>query len=49
MWPDFDAPDLEAAVRQFHRRQRRFGAILPAADSPPIAAVSANGTHAWLD
>ena len=43
MWPDFDAPDLEAAVRQFHARQRRFGAI------PQMAAVPATSTHAWLD
>jgi undecaprenyl diphosphate synthase len=43
MWPDFDAPDLEAAVRQFHARQRRFGAL------PAMAAVSAATTHAWLD
>jgi len=43
MWPDFGASDLEAAVRQFHSRQRRFGAI------PPLAAVSASSTHAWLD
>jgi undecaprenyl diphosphate synthase len=42
MWPDFDAPDLDAAVRQFHARQRRFGAI------PPMAAFSA-ATQAWLD
>jgi undecaprenyl diphosphate synthase len=42
MWPDFDAPDLDAAVRQFHARQRRFGGI------PPIAALSA-ATQAWLD
>jgi undecaprenyl diphosphate synthase len=45
MWPDFDAPDLEAAVRQFHARQRRFGAI------PAMAAAAATATasHAWLD
>ena len=43
MWPDFDAPDLEAAVRQFHSRQRRFGAI------PSMAAVSTAATPAWLD
>jgi undecaprenyl diphosphate synthase len=42
MWPDFAASDLEAAVRQFHSRQRRFGAI------PTLAAVS-NATPAWLD
>ena len=27
MWPDFDDGDLEAAVRTFHGRQRRFGAV----------------------
>src|ERR1700688_640436 len=27
MWPDFDALDLEAAIRQFHARQRRFGGV----------------------
>jgi len=43
MWPDFGASDLEAAVRQFHARQRRFGAI------PLIAAVPATASHAWLD
>ena len=43
MWPDFDASDLEAAVRQFHARQRRFGAI------PPLESVSTTGAHAWLD
>ncbi len=27
MWPDFAAEDLAAAVREFHGRQRRFGAV----------------------
>jgi undecaprenyl pyrophosphate synthase len=27
MWPDFDATDLEAAVDEFHSRERRFGAV----------------------
>ena len=27
MWPDFDASDLEAAVHEFHSRERRFGAV----------------------
>jgi len=27
MWPDFDAADLEAAVREFRSRHRRFGRI----------------------
>ena len=25
LWPDFDKPDLEAAVAEFQRRERRFG------------------------
>ena len=43
MWPDFDASDLEAAVRQFHSRQRRFGAL------PPLPEVTPTGAQAWLD
>ena len=31
MWPDFEARDLEEAVREFHRRERRFGRVLEAA------------------
>ena len=27
MWPDFDAADLEAALRDFRSRQRRFGQV----------------------
>jgi undecaprenyl diphosphate synthase len=27
MWPDFDAVDLDAALKEFARRERRFGAI----------------------
>jgi undecaprenyl diphosphate synthase len=27
MWPDFTAADLEAALQDYHRRQRRFGAV----------------------
>jgi undecaprenyl diphosphate synthase len=27
MWPDFGAEDLEAAIREFRGRQRRFGAV----------------------
>ncbi len=27
MWPEFDAADLEAAVREFHARDRRFGRV----------------------
>jgi undecaprenyl pyrophosphate synthase len=31
MWPDFDAADLESAVKEFHSRQRRFGRVPEAA------------------
>ncbi|MBI4543671.1 MAG: di-trans,poly-cis-decaprenylcistransferase [Gemmatimonadetes bacterium] len=31
LWPDFGASELEVAVREFHRRERRFGAIPEAA------------------
>jgi undecaprenyl diphosphate synthase len=27
MWPDFTAADLAEAVREFHRRERRFGTV----------------------
>lgn len=34
MWPDFDAGDLADAVREFHRRERRFGSLPLAAATP---------------
>jgi undecaprenyl diphosphate synthase len=37
MWPEFDANDLRDAVREFRRRDRRFGGIL-APDPIPAAA-----------
>ena len=40
MWPDFGEADLAAAVREFHGRNRRFGAI-----PPPLA----HRQEAWLD
>ena len=40
MWPDFGASDLSAAVREFHARDRRFGAV-----PPPLARRE----EAWLD
>ena len=33
MWPEFTAADLEAAVSQFHNRERRFGGV-------PVAPVA---------
>jgi undecaprenyl diphosphate synthase len=40
MWPDFGPQDLAAAVREFHGRERRFGAVPPA---------PARLREAWLD
>ncbi len=40
MWPDFGAEDLRAAIRDFHGRERRFGAV-----TPPAAPLR----EAWLD
>ena len=37
MWPDFAAQDLEAALREFHSRNRRFGGLPDA--SLPVAAA----------
>jgi undecaprenyl diphosphate synthase len=31
LWPDFDAADLEAAIEEFRRRDRRFGRIVAVA------------------
>jgi undecaprenyl diphosphate synthase len=33
LWPDFGPDDLAAAVKEFHRRERRFGALPEAAAS----------------
>ena len=35
MWPDFGAIDLDAALGEFRRRERRFGAVPAAAASRP--------------
>jgi undecaprenyl diphosphate synthase len=43
MWPDFGATDLDHAVREFRRRERRFGGVpaegTHAAPSPPGGAL----------
>jgi undecaprenyl diphosphate synthase len=40
MWPEFGAADLEAAIREFHSRERRFGGI----SAPrPLAAETCVG------
>ncbi len=46
MWPDFDATDLEAAVREFRARNRRFGA---AGFSLQQALASPALRERWLD
>ena len=33
LWPDFSPEDLAAAVKEFYRRERRFGAVPEAAAS----------------
>lgn len=40
LWPDFDAAELERALRDFRGRNRRFGAVAPApqASDPVFAA-----------
>jgi undecaprenyl diphosphate synthase len=40
MWPDFDRDDLAIAVGEFHRRERRFGAV-PNATEPAEPVPSA--------
>src|SRR6266702_1049016 len=35
MWPDFDEADLDAALKEFRRRERRFGGVPAAAANPP--------------
>jgi hypothetical protein len=39
MWPEFDAADLEAAVAEFHHRQRRFGGVPETALAPMSASA----------
>ena len=46
MWPDFEAADLEAAVREFRARDRRFGA---AGFSLQQALVNPPLRERWLD
>ena len=40
MWPDFTGADLEAAIAEFHRRERRFGRITEMAKPEERKAVS---------
>jgi undecaprenyl diphosphate synthase len=38
MWPDFGEADLEAALEEFHRRERRFGGV-PAKAAMPVGGA----------
>ncbi len=38
MWPEFDESDLEAAVEEFRRRERRFGAV-----PEPVVSIAGGG------
>jgi undecaprenyl diphosphate synthase len=40
MWPDFDATDLDAALGEFNRRERRFGGV---PEAPLHSALSGTG------
>ena len=40
LWPDFDAAELERALRDFRSRNRRFGAVAPQVEVPqPVFAA----------
>jgi len=39
LWPDFDAAGLDAALAEFSRRERRFGAVPPSAMYPAIPSI----------
>jgi undecaprenyl diphosphate synthase len=39
MWPDFAAEDLAEALSSFHRRERRFGGLQPAAVETTLAPL----------
>jgi undecaprenyl diphosphate synthase len=42
MWPDFGAADLEEAVREFRRRERRFGTVAAAEQAAAARAAEAD-------
>jgi undecaprenyl diphosphate synthase len=39
LWPDFRAPDLYAAIREYARRVRRFGAVVESAAAPGLGTL----------
>lgn len=47
LWPDFDGAALRNAVTEFHRRERRFGALGPHSEKPRIPATPSRDVR-WL-
>jgi undecaprenyl diphosphate synthase len=45
LWPDFDAADLEAALEEFSRRERRFGSLTVEVGQPPRPAAIPRPAH----
>jgi len=39
MWPEFSANDLRAAIDEFYRRDRRYGALKTSDEESPQAIV----------
>ena len=39
MWPDFDESDLEAALEEFSRRERRFGGVPELTAHPAASSI----------
>jgi undecaprenyl diphosphate synthase len=39
MWPDFDETDLDLALEEFHRRERRFGGTSITESKPVVSTV----------
>jgi undecaprenyl diphosphate synthase len=37
MWPDFNADDLDAALNEFRKRERRFGSVLAGSAQSPLS------------
>ena len=48
MWPDFGAEDLESALKEFHRRERRFGGIATTATPTASDAHITLGTESGV-
>jgi undecaprenyl diphosphate synthase len=47
MWPDFSGVDLAEAVREFSRRERRFGTVPVSRSEPEPVAAQETARAAW--